>query len=286
MSGARVCVTNTIADLRSCTVGGEHLSHCDGHARRYDREAGRTVITDQPCRGCLPRPAEVGHLCFDHVTKLDAALAEVTELVRFAWEDGSNGIRDTNTGGSAGGASPNWTIPESRLMAGWIAAAMTNAIDVLDRRDLDVFRTIACSDGTTRRYLVREGKTIDLTYLDEANRLPLGASARTVGHVVEQLRIRLDAGRDELISTPRGAEAAIRMTMVVQAAYAKFPLEETEHRVAGVRCPQCKEPRLVWKPPLMHRGDVVIRCDACGHRERQEWLEQYSSVLKASRALA
>ena len=47
-----VCITNDISGMRSCTVKGEHMSTCDGF--RGERE----------CRGCLPRPAEHGLLCW------------------------------------------------------------------------------------------------------------------------------------------------------------------------------------------------------------------------------
>lgn len=47
-----VCITNNMAGVRSCTVVGEHSVNCDGW--RGSRE----------CRGCLPRPAEHGLLCW------------------------------------------------------------------------------------------------------------------------------------------------------------------------------------------------------------------------------
>ena len=48
-----VCISNNTAGIRSCTVKGEHLAACDGW--RGARE----------CRGCLPRPAEHGLLCWN-----------------------------------------------------------------------------------------------------------------------------------------------------------------------------------------------------------------------------
>lgn len=41
------------ACVSGCTIRGEHLAECDGTALGRDSE---TV----ECRGCLPRPAEVG----------------------------------------------------------------------------------------------------------------------------------------------------------------------------------------------------------------------------------
>lgn len=286
MSGHRVCITNSIPDLRSCTVRGEHLSHCDGHGRRYDAGAGRTVITDDECTGCVPRPAEVGQLCYDHVTKLDAALSAVTELTTFLWEDRSNGIRDTNSGGGASAGGPRWPLAESRLRAQWIAATMSNAAAILDGLELDAYWVVTCTDGTSTKWLARAGRVIDLTYLDGRSVLPLGAGTRTITRIVRALATKLDGQRDELIATPRGAEAAIRATAIVQAAYAAFPLEEAEHRIVGVRCPNCQQARLSWRPPLMHRDDVVITCRSCGHLERQEYLEQYADTMQIKPARA
>lgn len=257
VSGRRVCVTNSITDLPSCIVVGEHRSHCDGRARRVNLETGRTtILEDRECRGCLPRPAERGHLCYDHTVKLDAALVDVQELVVFMWHDGGNGIRDTNDGGH-GTTKPSWPLTEARIMVSWITASMRNAVAVLDGR-----------------------RDIDLTYLDGRQGIARDGEAWAVDSTVPGLRDRLTYGLDTLIGTRYGAEAAIRMTRTIQRAYSKFPLVETEHRIVGIRCANCSQARLVWAPPLMHKGDVTIRCEACQHIERQEWLEQYRSLLQ------
>lgn len=46
-----LCVTNSMRNVRSCMVRGEHASVCDGW--RGDKE----------CKGCLPRKAQHGLLC-------------------------------------------------------------------------------------------------------------------------------------------------------------------------------------------------------------------------------
>lgn len=255
VTAARVCVTNLVPDLRSCTVHGQHLAHCDGHARRWNARTERLDILDSECRGCVPRPAEAGYLCYDHLVKFDNAVEEATELVAFIWEDGGNGVRDANDGGSAG-AGPRWPLTEARIRAEWIAAAL---------------------DNTARTYWLDD---VDLTYLDARNLIPTGSTAAYAAAVVRELATNVSAARDELIAKPRGAEAAVRATAVIQAGYRLFPLVEAEHRVGGVRCPNCQQARLIWSPPLMHRDDVTIKCDACGHIERQEWLEQYAAVMQ------
>lgn len=248
------CITNDVPDLRSCTIKGVHRSWCDGYARRWDRERGRVVIdVEHECPGCEPRPAEAGRLCYDHLAKLDDGLHTAPALVSFMLEDGSNGVRDTNTGGGGGSHESAWTLSESRIHASWVIAAMTNTNDVLAGRP-----------------------DVDLTFLDHRGGLTPGAQTADLTFAASHLM----AERDELISSPRGAEAAVRLTQVIGAAYRRFPLEETERKIVGIRCESCRQARLRWRPPLMYRDDVVIRCDACGHTERQEWLEQYTAIMQ------
>lgn len=280
MSGEKVCITNTMHDWRSCTIRGEHFAHCDGFARRWNAQTNRVDILDSECRGCLPRPAEVGYLCYDHVVKLDAALREVDELVAFMIEDASNGVRDANSGGGTASSGPRWPLSEARIRSQWIAAALRNAVDVLNGRDQDEWWTITCSDGTRRRFLAREARAIDLTELDRARLIPLEATPEEAAAIVRDLADWLAVDRDKLAAIPFGAEAAVRAVAVIQAGYATFPLVEAEHRIVGIRCPNCQQPQLVWTPPLMQRGDVVIRCGACGHREPQSWLEQYAAIMQ------
>lgn len=251
MSGEHACITCTMPDVRSCTVRGEHVQWCDGYARRWDRETGRTVILDTECTGCLPRPAEFGHMCYDHIVRLDAALDAAPDLVAFMLLDGTNGIRDTN-GGGGGGYESQWTLTESRVHASWIIAAFANTTAVLD--------------GDTEH---------DLTFLEHRGGLTPGAESADLRYVVGHVQ----AERDALITTTRGAEAAVRLTDTVHRAYVRFPLEETERRIAGVRCPKCGQARFIRRPPLMFRDDVEIRCEGCGHTERQEFLEQYAGIM-------
>lgn len=258
MTGVRVCATNLVPDLRSCTVRGAHTDACTGRARRWNPDTGRIEQTDAVCTGCVPREAEPGTwMCYSHLTKFDHALDDVVELVRLMWTENSNGIRDTNEGGGGGSSAPAWTMLESRTMSSWIIASARNALDVL--------------------YGVPD---VNLTYLDGRRGIPTDATARTVHRKVWRLAEELRTRRDDLIGTVRGAEAAIRFTAVVQAAYRKFPLVEAEHRIVGIRCPVCQEARLVWTPPLMQRGDVVIRCEECGNTEPQSWIEQYSAIAQ------
>jgi hypothetical protein len=252
-------ITNDVADLRSCTVKGEHLSRCDGHARRWSRKLGRVEILDAECTGCLPRPAEVGRLCYDHLAKLEQAFSDVHELVWHLWTEPSNGVRDVNDRVS-GGAGPSWPIPDSRVHASWIVASMRNAVEVL-------------------LHEADDQPTIDLRRIDASRGLSPSTSNAAAGTLLRQLRAAMEVDRDVLIGRARGAEAAVRFVQTVQAALWKFPLVERKHRVVGLRCPECSLTRMMWTPPLMHQGDVVIVCDNCKATRPQKWLERYAEVV-------
>jgi ribosomal protein S27E len=259
MTGAW-CITNDVADLRSCTITGEHRPWCDGLARKRDRQGRVLAILDTPCPGCLPRPAEVGRLCHDHLLKLEDAFGEVQALVVHLWSEPSNGIRDTNSRVSGGGG-PSWTIPESRVHASWIVAAMRNAVEVLLSEPDDE-------------------PTIDLRRIDAGRGLDSSSTPAEVGTTLRQLRAALEVDRDKLIARARGAEAAVRFVQTVQAAVRKFPLRERRHRIVGLRCPECRHTRMMWEPPLAHLFDVVVKCDNCGAIRPQRWLERYAEVVE------
>lgn len=87
MSGYLTCITNTMFDVRSCTVRDQHLANCDGYEHRYrevwDPETRRNVWvlvhqrgghvpcaacagvneTFASCPGCVPERAAVGCVC-------------------------------------------------------------------------------------------------------------------------------------------------------------------------------------------------------------------------------
>ena len=59
-----------------------------------------------------------------------------------------------------------------------------------------------------------------------------------------------------------------------RAALRRFPVEEPERRVEGVRCPRCRCLSLVRVPPSAAGAQVLVRCTlpACGLVMREsEW---------------
>ena len=93
-----VCITNTgLLGVRPCTMSGEHRVTCPDHEGWAERPGA--------CRGCLPRLAEVGHLCRSCYERVVASVAawpafreklEATEGRAVATEGGGSALGFAN----------------------------------------------------------------------------------------------------------------------------------------------------------------------------------------------
>lgn len=96
-----VCITNDMPGVRSCTVKGQHADVCNGW--RGSRE----------CRGCLPKPAQHGLLCWNCWEQLVDTL---TEWPRFAGIiSGIDRAVQRDTAGVRTTADGHIPIPATRL---------------------------------------------------------------------------------------------------------------------------------------------------------------------------
>ncbi len=216
MVAVTVCITNDIADLRPCTVPGEHAEHCDGLAKRYDRDLEKRVPTEFECKGCLPEQAVVGLVCFScHEKILDAlnvALDVITHLrsIERAGQQDNAGVR-----GSSG-----WVIPIPNT---WRTA--DDLIVLLGHP----------SPG-----------------------FPSDANVWEVEAITERYVDRIDV--DRWVRRVWPAEDAVRFAATMRSALVQHPMEDYEHRIRNVRCPDCRQRSLLWKPPLMFEGPVNVSC--------------------------
>lgn len=74
------CITNSMDDVRSCTIKGQHQLVCDGWTYRYDRDKYREIATGKSCKGCRPREAQKGLLCWACWERVELAFADWTPL--------------------------------------------------------------------------------------------------------------------------------------------------------------------------------------------------------------
>lgn len=268
MTHSVFCITNDVADLRSCVIPKRHLERCDGAARRYDRESGQTLIhDDEPCGGCLPRPAKVGRLCESHVLKLEHALERDTrghrvlvDLVTHLWSIESGGVKDDNDRVSSAYGS-RWPLSESHIMANEIYTELASTA-VAIANDLKI-----SEHEFDSRASILDGFSV-------------GLEVEIVARIMVEMLNWIDVNVTPATRKAHTAERVVRLINATQTALARFPLVESEHRIPYVRCPSCARMSLTWKPPLMNLDDVQIKCERCGHVEDQEWLEQYIALIK------
>lgn len=108
-----VCITNDMDDIRSCTVHDQHQSSCDGIAYRHNTVTGLREPTWNPCRGCLPKDAEHGLLCWscwERVKEAYAAWPRFAEVI-----SGITRAAQLDNGGVGGSSEGYVPIPATRL---------------------------------------------------------------------------------------------------------------------------------------------------------------------------
>jgi hypothetical protein len=76
------CITNSMRDVRSCTIKGEHSPDCNGWEYRWTEDRDREESTGDECRGCLPREAKQGLLCWPCWDSASTAVEGVPRLAQ------------------------------------------------------------------------------------------------------------------------------------------------------------------------------------------------------------
>ena len=230
-----------IACTSGCTIRGEHLADCDGTAVRRD---GETV----ECRGCLPRPAEVGVLCswcwgrLQSTTRTLPALVEHLELVA------SPSIQSPSGHTSEGGGC-------SRPSEGMLYPAATVEVD-----DLHSMLATWCAEVADERSLPHHMALTRWAPGDGWEALgPSGPGA------TRRLVSWLDPHLEWVASQPWAGDFLAELLAASRRAESRFPVEERARR-SDVRCPACGCRSLIVSPPPAPGADVVVTCElpACG----------------------
>ena len=87
---------------------------------------------------------------------------------------------------------------------------------------------------------------------------PSDATVFEIDAITERYLDLIDV--DEWVSRGAGAEAAVHFYRTMQNALAQHPFSDVEHKVKNVRCNECRQLSLVWKPPLEFDGPIHIVC--------------------------
>lgn len=93
---------------------------------------------------------------------------------------------------------------------------------------------------------------------------------------------------DQWIAYTEGAQAAVRFTRAALTAIRSHPAKETPHRVRRVRCQECEQLTLVWRPPGFFGDTVTVTCsnDECGAVIDQESFEKVAEIEEHARRRA
>ena len=220
----------TSACILGCAMYRKHLDECEG-------------INDETCRGCLPRRAEVGHLCGACHRRLELMLTDAPTVVR--WLTG-------NLAGSTHDHAPDvstWAGDRPELGSDM---RLPLSADILDTRDLLRDRlTLWVDDWCEFKGLSgpdRHSPEADSEYL--LMWLPGVCKLDWIGDW--------------------WTEMAETMTQ----AHALAPWRPAMRRIKGVPCPGCTETNLA-----IFGGESDITCLSCRIMMTEDRFEMWQRVL-------
>lgn len=276
-----VCITNQAQHRAGCPgflidAAGRRwdgkryaLMPCTGCARRVrscvNKGKHRITCFDLECRGCEPRQADQGFLCWHCWAKLVDGFGHLTDLITHMRSVAAAGSVDANTNVSSSFGS-KWPLSESHLMA--------NAIYV----DL-----VACAIAYANDWDVDEPDWGDPLIADLDHGFGATATPTEVYLVTEQLVSWLEPKLDKLVAKPNGAARAVELVQSVAAAGRRFTMAEEPHAIPYMRCAQCGHAQLRWEPPYLAGSEVKIECERCGHKHSHEWYDEYLENVRHSK---
>lgn len=85
--------------------------------------------------------------------------------------------------------------------------------------------------------------------------------------------------------TPEGAADAVGFAFAAERAYRSHEVRERSHRIKRVRCPECSQLTMIWRPPPVFGGHVTVVCsnDECSHVMDQDSYEAIAAIEETRR---
>lgn len=260
-----------------CVVRGYHLADCDG--TRPDRDGVGVV----ECRGCLPRPADVGVLCSWCWGRLQSVVRTMPALVEHLFEMGRPSTSCALGGaGCSVPAGPRGLYPDAVVAADDLTAALASwCAQVAEALDspvpvppgLWVTDAVERVDPATGEAWVSAPEVVGV-------RDPLAVRA-----LAAWLAPRLDA----VAGHPWVGDMLADLADLTRRAETRWPVEERERRVTDVRCPSCGAVSLVMSPPSVAGAEVLVRCTlpGCGRvLAEDDWARARGWALEVARGAA
>lgn len=253
--------------VSGCCLRGEHLAECDGTT--VDRGGG--VVE---CRGCLPRPAEVGVLCQWCWGRLQSVVRTMPALVDHLWEVAVPSVSSpsgyTGSGGSAPG--PRALYPASLSVADDLVGMLAAWCDYV---------------AEVRGLVVPRPAGLWLTDRDGGqDAVVAGVRSSSAARALVRW---LDPHLSWCAAQSWAGDLVGDLVPAVSGAQAAWPVEEPERRVTTVRCPSCGRRSLVLRPPRVVGGQVQVCCSevSCGVvMGEEDWARARARAVAVARLAA
>lgn len=221
-----------VACISGCTQRGEHL--LDGEH-------------SSDCRGCLPRDAVEGRLCGRCWGRVQSAVRTLPGLVEHLAEVAAPGVSSPSGGSGGGGRAAGPRV---------LYAAALDAAD-----DLAGMLAAWCDLVAEQRLGRSQGPRPAGLWVTDDGVVAGVRAPSAVGALAAWMEPHLAwcAGRDW------AADLVADLGMVERVA-ARYPAEEPDRAVSGVRCPRCGAHSLVVRPARVVGGSEQVVCSelACG----------------------
>lgn len=264
---------------------------CARGCRRKGRHA--TTCDDQTCEGCQPRPATRGQLCGPCWGRLNGALADAPQLIRWMRQHVELGsVMDDDRVDVSRFAPAPLSTDAVAAADDLHAMAVSWALLVMEEHPANLkgpsWRGSDVRPASTRVWvsgLDDLGYPSRLGYA-EVTSARVYEDARIVGlraadatdPVTTWLRIHLD-----WISEQEWAgEIVGEIVGAVRTGYARWPTEESS-RLLPSPCPACDRlGSLAYYPPAFERGPVVVQCQhpECGEVTPEDRFSTYAARVE------
>lgn len=227
--------------LTGCTTTGAHLGTCEGE-----------------CRGCVPRPAEYGHLCPWCWQRLNADITDLPELVAHLREVAEP---HAQAAPPSDGRSKN-DPAERNLLNDAINASDELHAALASWAHLIVEEHPTGLHGPDQRgaWITRDGSIAGIKPDSEATR-------RLVRWITPHL--------EWAASQDWAAEMRKELSQLIATTRARWPQADTRTRpIPDTPCPRCQHLALTYTPPSEYRAAFVVSCHnaECAHvYTEDEW---------------
>lgn len=251
-------MTTTKTCISGCKIRGQHRTDCETREAKVD-----------PCKGCLPRPAEFGRLCAWDFQRLNADIVDAPALTRYLWALSHSGETSTAELKIEGGDPSERGILHAALdaldglhscLASWAHLILEEHPDGArmtgpDERGVRLTGSTKWLDPKTFPRIEGEPVTY-VVYREVTGIRDPAATSRLVRWMLPLL--------PWCVAQEWAGEMRREVADVVRTTAARFPVAERTRAIPGVTCPVCERVSLTFDPPTPERPTTQVNCTTRG----------------------